>query len=56
MENAVDDGGEMLGPDIEDCQFLRLSTIRSLSLFNLDDDCEVLDKYNHQMLRGAVRS
>ena len=48
MENAVDDAEEM--PDLEDCQFLRLSTIRCLSLFNLDDDCKALDKYCHQML------
>jgi len=48
MENAVDDAEEM--PDLEDCQFLRLSTIRFLSLFHLDDDCKALDKYGHQML------
>ena len=48
MENAVDDAEEM--PDLEDCQFLRLSTIRSLSLFDFDDDSKALDKYSHQML------
>lgn len=48
MENAVDDAEET--PDLEDCQFLKLSTIRLLSLFNLDDDCKALDKYGHRML------
>jgi hypothetical protein len=46
MENAVDDAEEILDPDLEDCQYLRLSHIRSISLFNLDDDCEVLDRYS----------
>lgn len=48
MENAVDEAEEM--PGLEDCQFIRLSTIRCLSLFNFDDDGKALDKYTHQML------
>lgn len=44
MENAADDVEEALGPDLEDCQYLRLSPIRSMSLFGLDDDQKALDR------------
>jgi len=50
MENAVEDVEEMPNPDLEDCQIIRLSTIRAMSLFDLDDDCEALDKYSYCML------
>jgi hypothetical protein len=44
-EDGVDDTEEMLDPDLEDCQRLRLSTIRSMSLFDFDEDDSVLDRY-----------
>ena len=43
-ENMVDDAEEVLDPDLEDCQYLRLSTIRSMSLFDFDEDNGVLDR------------
>ena len=44
-ENVVDGAEEVLDPDLEDCQYLRLSTIRSMSLFDFDEDNKVLDRY-----------
>lgn len=53
-ENAVDDAEEMLGLDLEDCQYLRLTTIRCMSLLDLVDDQEVLDRYSLLMLSGVI--
>ena len=44
-ENIVDDNEEVLDPDSNDCQYLRLSTIRSTSLFDFDEDSKALDRY-----------
>ena len=52
-ENAIDDPEEILESELEDCQYIRLSSIRSISLFNLDDDCEVLDRYSIGVVRGG---
>ncbi|KAF9792170.1 S-adenosyl-L-methionine-dependent methyltransferase [Thelephora terrestris] len=43
-ESVVDDAGEALDPDLEDCQYLRLSNIRSMSLFDFDEEKKVLDR------------
>jgi hypothetical protein len=43
-ESAVDDAEEVLDLDPEDCQRLRLSTIRSMSLFDFDEDNKTLDR------------
>ena len=45
MENAVDDAEESFDLDLEDCQYLRLSPIRFMNLFNLDEDQKALDRY-----------
>jgi DNA (cytosine-5)-methyltransferase 1 len=50
MENTVDDAEEILDLDLEDCQCLRLSCIRSMSLFDFDDDQKVLDRCSLRML------
>lgn len=44
-ENVVDDAEEVLNPDLEDCQYLRLSAIRSMSLFDFDEENKTLDRY-----------
>ena len=45
-ENALDDAGEVFDPDYEDRQYLRLSMIRSMSLFDFDEDIKALDRYS----------
>lgn len=45
-ENVVDDAEEALDTDLEDCQYLMLSAIRSMSLFDFDEDKKVLDRYS----------
>lgn len=50
MENTVDDLEETLDPDLEDCQYIRLSTLRSMSLLHLDDDDKALDRCSLLML------
>lgn len=44
MENIVDDNEEVLDPDSDDCQYLRLSTIRSTILFDFDEESKALDR------------
>jgi hypothetical protein len=44
-ENAVDDFDKLLDPDPEGCQYIRLSTIRSMSLFDFSEDQNVIDRY-----------
>lgn len=47
MEDAVDDADRILDPDLEDYQYLRLSTIRALKLFDTGkEDTMVLDRYS----------
>ena len=53
-ENAVDDAEEVLDPELEDCQYLRLSTIRSMSLFDFNEDKKALDRYSLRNMRGVV--
>jgi DNA (cytosine-5)-methyltransferase 1 len=54
MENIVDDNEEVLDPDSDDCQYLRLSTIRSTSLFDFDEDSRALDRYCLLYIKGLV--
>ena len=44
-ERVVDGAEEILDHDLEDCQYLRLSAIRSMSLFDFDEDNRALDRY-----------
>lgn len=44
MENEVDDAETMLDPDLEDCQYLRLSTILSMNVLHFDKEHKVLDR------------
>lgn len=52
-EDVVDDGEEVLDFDPEDCQYLRLSTIRSMSLFDFDEDHKTLDRYSLRYAKGG---
>lgn len=44
MENVVDDAEETPDPGLDDCQYLRLSSIHSMSLFDFDDEHKALDR------------
>lgn len=56
LENAVDDADGMLDPDLEDCQYLRLSTICRMELFLPEKEHTVLDRYDLQMLIEVAKS
>jgi hypothetical protein len=45
MENEVDDDDMILDPDLEDCQYLRLSTILFMNVLHFDGEHNVLDRY-----------
>lgn len=53
-ERVVDGAEEVLDPDLEDCQYLRLSTIRSMSLFDFDEDNKTLDRYGPSNERDSL--
>ena len=46
MEDEVEDSDTILDPDLEDCQYLRLSTIRTMSLLDFDEEHGILDRYS----------
>lgn len=56
MEDEVEAADTMLDSDPEDCQYLRLSTIRSMVLFDLNEEYKVIDRYGIQIaVIGATR-
>jgi len=53
-ENAVDDVDTILDPDLEDCQYLRLSTILFMDVFDFNEKHKFLDRYGLWVLIGVV--
>jgi hypothetical protein len=48
MEDEVEAADTMLDADPEDCQYLRLSTICSMTLFDFSEEYKVIDRYSIQ--------
>lgn len=46
MEDEVEAADTMLDPDPEDCQFLRLSAICSITLFEFSEEYKMIDRHS----------